>query len=143
MEPSDNSEIPNWSPYTTSTPFKENPEDISSDSIVAWTPKCTRDSPQSLDMTISSVLSQWNTHGRSDASLSVVEWTPDCGKEPSFADSIVSWSESHDEQHGVTPASNPMKTPSTTNLVSMKPKQIFSNMDIKSQSSSDGELLLN
>ena len=71
--PSDRSEILDWSPRIMSTPLKENG---SSDSIAVWTPKCTHDSQQSLDVTVSSVLSQWSAHGCSDPSGSVVEWTP-------------------------------------------------------------------
>jgi hypothetical protein len=144
MIPSDRSEIPDWSPCIMSTPLKEN---ASNDSIVVWTPKCTDDSPQSLDVTVSSVLSQWSAHDCRDPkslSDSVIEWTPGAGsdKEPSVADSVVSWNQSWNEQHIITPvkASTPMTTPSTTNLVAMKPKQIsFSKVDVQSQSSSEGE----
>ena len=69
---------------------------------------------------------------------------PSCDKEPSVADSIVSWNQSCNlEQHDITPVkvSDPMTTPSTTNLVAMKPKQISSStVDVKSQSSIEGEL---
>ena len=135
--PSDRSEILDWSPRIMSTPLKENG---SSDSIAVWTPKCTHDSQQSLDVTVSSVLSQWSAHGCSDPSGSAVEWTPGsgCDKEPSVANSVVSWNQStcNLDQHDITPVkvSDPMMTPSTTNLVAMKPKQIsFSTADSESE----------
>lgn len=143
MIPTDGSEILDWSPCIMSTPLKENG---SNDSIAVWTPKSTHDSQQSLDVTVSSVLSQWSAHGCSDPSSSVVEWTPEPGrdKKPSVADSVVSWNQSCNlEQDNITPVkvSDPMTTPSAAILVAMKPKQIsFSTVDVKSQSSSEGEL---
>ena len=141
MKPSDHSEIPDWSPCTTSTPIKENTGNVSSSSIVAWTPNDTHESPKSTEVP-SSILSQWSIHDDPDASLSVVEWTPD-GRdmESSVADSVVPWNESHTEQC-ITPlkASDSIRTPSTANLVAMKPKQIsFLNADTNSQLSSEGE----
>ena len=64
-----------------------------------------------------------------------------CDKKPSVADSVVSWNQSCNlEQDDITPVkvSDPM---TTTIFAAMKPKQIsFSTVDVKSQSSSEGEL---